>query len=183
MNEDELAAIFAVIRAQQESAEKATADMLRAAEANRAVPGRALREAQEVTKEITAALKAGTDAALLRIDQATKDTADARVNAVLKPTLDRMERMQTAGNEAAAQLNRAAQRMEWSQKILYTAFGVILGALVVLGAFWIRINRISDDVDAIAAQQISVQEATSAGTRRSPPHAIKPGSKKSNGAE
>ena len=184
MNEDELAAIFATLRAMNEAAETTTADMIRTAEANRTIPGKVLREAQQATQEITTALKAGTEAALIRIEQGAKEVAESRVNAVLKPALDRMERMEVSGNQAASLLERAARQVEWSQKALYAVVGALLGALIVTGAFWTRINRISDDVGMIVGQQTISQSVTSAASgvsKRGPAsHGSKPKIRKEN---
>ena len=182
MNEDELAAIFATIRAMKESAETATADMMRTAEANRIIPGKVLQEARQATQEITTTLKAGTEAALVRIEQGAKEIAESRVNAALKPALDRMERMEVSGDQAASRLERAARQVDWTQKALYAVIGALLGALIVTGAFWIRINRISDDVGMILSQQTTSQTGAGAapGTSRRVPatHGNKPKGKK-----
>lgn len=90
------------------------------------------------------------------------ETVGARVEAALKPALDRSERMDASSNQAVSRIKRATRQVDWTQKALCAVMGALLGALIVTGAFWIRINRISDDVGVIVSQQATSQSGTNA---------------------
>ncbi len=70
--------------------------------------------------------------------------------------------MDASSNQAVSRIKRATRQVDWTQKALCAVMGALLGALIVTGAFWIRINRISDDVGVIVSQQATSQSGTNA---------------------